>query len=124
MGNLRRKCEVLTASQADRLFFPGKGGKSNKAKLFCGDCPFQGQCLREAIELDLEGFYSGTTKAERDEMAKFLNLVINPLTPEIIESKRKRVYRKIVISEDPHAWLDKVSGPTEQELNRLSSISA
>lgn len=42
------KCKDLPPDQADKLFFPGAGGKSNSAKKFCSDCPVRLECTDSA----------------------------------------------------------------------------
>lgn len=65
------KCYDMDAKEADRIFFPSTGGKVGKARKFCeGGCLTQRTCLIEAIEFGLEGFWAGTTKKERQVMAK------------------------------------------------------
>lgn len=73
------KCRNLTPKEADALFFPGRGGKSNKAKAFCRGCPVIDICLQEALQHTFDGFQAGTTEEERQEIRSFLNLVPVPI---------------------------------------------
>lgn len=112
----KSKCAGLSPDKADKMFFPGRGGSTKKAETFCNGCPVVGICLRNAIEKDLEGFYAGTTKAQRIVMAGMMKIAINPIRiPE--PSKKRRVYRKVINTVVVHdEWLDKVLGPSEEEL--------
>lgn len=55
------------------MFFPGRGGDSkspshmaSRARLVCGGCPVQGECLTFALEtLEREGIWGGTNEKER-----------------------------------------------------------
>lgn len=121
---VQRKCAALSYQESDALFFPGPGGKVNKARNFCSDCPFNAQCLLDAIDGDLDGFYAGSTKDERNEMKKFRNGVMMELTvfidsllPKKPEPGRRIKKREVLPS--PHAWLDEVE-PTEEELLLLA----
>src|SRR5690242_16698442 len=42
---LQGKCTKLPTDESDKIFFPGPGGKSKKAKEFCKSCPVISQCL-------------------------------------------------------------------------------
>lgn len=121
---VQRKCAALSFGDSDALFFPGPGGKVNKARAFCDDCPLKAQCLLDAIDGDLEGFYAGTTKDERKEMQRFrqgvmmeLTVFIDSLLPKKPEPGRRIKKREVLPS--PHAWLDEVE-PTEEELLMLA----
>lgn len=116
----QRKCVSLSPDESDKLFFPGPGGKVNKARDYCSDCPFKNPCLLNAIENNLDGFYSGTTKDDRKEMAKFKAIVLQDLSdyvesllPRKIESGRR--IKKAPPLPEVHAWLDQVE-PTDEEL--------
>ena len=119
MWRLQAKCRNLSLEQNDSLFFPGPGGKVNKADKFCSDernrCPVLKECLMFAILNDLDGFYAGTTKDDRRSMAPFMGLTPIVSLPEDQPRKRK-VFRKVVVTEDTHAWLDKVEGPAVEDL--------
>lgn len=112
----KSRCSKLSSQQADKLFFPGRGGSNKKAEAFCSGCPVVGICLEYAIENDLEGFYAGTTKSQRRIMATFrgIQVKVENLIPD--PPKRRRVFRKIIKTPDVHEWLDIVSGPAEEEL--------
>lgn len=73
------------------------------------------ECLRAAIEEDLDGFYAGTTKADRRVMANRFHIKPKPLAevmPE--EPKKRRVFRKIVTEvQDTLTYLDGLEPPTE-----------
>jgi hypothetical protein len=127
-----KKCTSLTPAEADGLFFPGRGGKSNRAKAFCSDCPFKSQCLKEAIRDGLQGFISGTTEDERKEMAKFLLGLdsIEPITLDDYVPKvsppvgqhptGRRIKKKPKFK--PYDYLDEVREPTIEELLILDTI--
>lgn len=91
------KCQSLSPTESDAMFFPGTGGKVNKARDFCNGCPIGRACLIEAIEYGLAGFISGTTEKERKVMAKNYHvtyasktLVINvPPKVELLDVEEK-----------------------------------
>jgi len=119
-----KRCAALSPQQADALFFPGPGGKVNKARNFCDECPVKAKCLLEAIDNDLDGFFAGTTKDERKDMAKFragvvleLTVVIDSLLPD--RTRRRRRYRTVNILPDSYAYLDEIE-PTIEELIAIS----
>lgn len=115
-----RKCTALTPQESDKLFFPGPGGKVNKARAYCSDCPLIKQCLINAIDSNLDGFFAGTTKDDRHEMAKFrasivqdLSDFVDSLLPKKPEPGRR--VKKVAPLPAIHEWLDQVE-PTEEEL--------
>lgn len=110
----QQKCNKLSVEEADKLFFPGKGGKINKAEEFCKDCPVLSTCFAEAIRDDLYGFYAGTTRQQRRDMAKMMGVLLAPPAEEV---KKRKVFRKITVAPDVHEWLDTVDGPTEEDLS-------
>lgn len=127
MGNIEseqtRKCEALTPSEADALFFPGPGGKSYRANIYCGDCPFIRQCLTEAIELGLEGFYAGTSEQQRKKMVDLHKMRVTPIVTFLPpEPPSRRVYLKVFVSEDTHKWLDEDLEPSLEELQLQVAI--
>jgi hypothetical protein len=118
--NSDKRCATLTIKESDDLFFPGPGGKVNKARNFCSECPVKASCLLEAIDCDLDGFFAGTTKDERKEMARFragvvleLTALIDSLLPR--SGQRRVRYRNVVHSPDPYIYLDEIE-PTVDEL--------
>lgn len=125
-----RKCVSLTFQQVDALFFPGRGGKVNKARAFCGTCPVRDICLKKAISLNLEGFFAGTTKEERDGMRDFLGdlvvevIIIDDYIPEpvnpTVTSTGRRVKRRP--PELPYQYLDDIE-PTEKELEEVRLLN-
>lgn len=99
------KCSALSPQQADVLFFPTAGGKPNRANAYCSTCPVMSLCIERAVQSNLEGFWAGTTKDERMSMRPFASPLVQfamPPEPKVT----RRVYRKIVVVEDSHAWLD------------------
>ena len=116
----QRKCAGLDSKQADAIFFPGSGGKVNKSRQFCSDCPVKDLCLNEALDFGLEGFWAGTTDKEREGMRRFRTSVRNLglelfLPPEI--PKKRRVYRKVVRTAVVihAAYLDELN-PSDEEV--------
>lgn len=103
----------------DSIFFPSSGGKPTKAKLLCESCPVKSNCLQQAIELRLEGFYAGTTLTERDTMAQLFNIEQHPLVDLIrdlfpSDKKPKTIRRRVVRNkkyEDTVQYLDDLDGP-------------
>jgi len=125
----RAKCLTLSVEQIDALFFPSSGGKPHKAKKFCDGgmpCPVRAICLQDAIDSGCQGFISGTTEEERKSMKKNnkeLQKSLDALMPP--ERKGQRL-RQIVVTEDPHSWLQ-LNGPTEAQVvaqqNFLNSLT-
>lgn len=119
-----KKCTNLTPSEADAMFFPGPGGKVNKARGFCSDCPFQNPCLLNAVDNNLDGFYAGSTKDERNEMSRFRDNILEDLS-DFVESllpKKPQLGRRIAKARplpEVHAWMDEVE-PSEEELLLLA----
>lgn len=121
---VKKRCAALSPTQSDALFFPGPGGKVNKARNFCSDAPCRASCLLDAIDYNLEGFYAGTTQDERKEMARFragvaleLTVLIDSLLPDT--TRRRRRYRNVTTSPDPYIYLDEIE-PTIEELIAIS----
>lgn len=46
-------------------FFPEKGDHANEAKRVCTSCPVRVECLREAVESDVEGIWGGFNDRDR-----------------------------------------------------------
>lgn len=71
------------------------------------------QCLIEAIENNLNGFWAGTTDDERREMGRLRSILMRDLSiPE--PDRKRRVYRKFQIY-DNYAYLDELE-PSPEEL--------
>lgn len=59
------------AGRTDRVFFPERGGSVKEAKVQCGQCPVQPQCLEYALKTKQEhGVWGGTTERERKRMLR------------------------------------------------------
>lgn len=119
------RCNQLTPEQADALFFPGPGGKSGRADTFCSGCPVRNLCLDNAIEHDLDGFFAGTTKDERRQMAFMRDIVVVALT-ELMppEPVTRRVYRHIVEVPDVHSWMDDdIESPFDAVASRITTVT-
>jgi hypothetical protein len=113
----RSRCKSLSSQQADKLFFPGRGGSNKKAESFCSGCPVVGICLDYAIENDVDGFFAGTTKDQRRKMVPFKGIKVKKLETVLPNPpKKRRIFRKIIITSDAHEWLDTIPGPSEEEL--------
>lgn len=124
---LDSKCRKLSPQQADKLFFPDKGGKSKQAKIFCKGCPVLSRCLAEALRGSPEGFQAGTTKDERKELKEFLSVAEIPDVERYLpEGYDKPKTSKVKTTVNPR-YMNKlddplffVSGPTPaDELNIL-----
>ena len=61
----RGKCNGLSQSESDRLFFVDRGGKTGPADKFCNGCPVRSSCLNYAILYNECGFWAGTSENER-----------------------------------------------------------
>ncbi len=109
-------CARLPLPVVDSIFFPGHGGKPGKAMKLCSGCPIKSECLIEAIELDLEGFFAGTTKNERRLIAKHHRMKTTPLTLQLPPEpqRKRRVYRKIIENnEDTVTYLESLESPLD-----------
>lgn len=124
-----RKCASLNPQQADALFFPGPGGKINKAKTFCETCPVIKQCLQDALKFKLDGFWAGTTFDERRLMKDFIGSLPVDVLDFLPRSVREREEGKLVgrrpVQPTPkkpvtYRPLDDMEGPTEEELKMLA----
>lgn len=118
-------CRNLTPEQADAIFFPSGGGKSNKAQKFCESCPVLKECLQNALEKGAVGFWAGTTEPERRRMIEFLQLIPSQLDtiPDVVPVRPK--YRKITPNENPlNDPLFGVDGPSDDELSSLENLRA
>lgn len=90
------KCAKIPLEKIDEIFFVERGGSVKRARNICNSCPVQRLCLLEAVNFDLDGFWSGTTRSERRQMRGF-NSLGSPST--VVESHvgvvpRPRLYRK------------------------------
>ena len=107
------RCNELTPREADKLFFPGTGGKVKKARDYCNRCSLKRQCLIEAIEYGYAGFISGTTEDERKEMAKRWHVRTKPL---VINIPPKVDLLEVEVVED---IIEEVIEPPSPKLKKL-----
>lgn len=118
---LGSKCDDLSPVEADKLFFPGPGGKVNKARKFCDSCPIVGICLQNAIDYELEGFWAGTTEDERRSMKKTVGSFTVHLDDFLPPKPNRTIVKKprlLKTEYDPYGYLDKIE-PREFELKIL-----
>lgn len=125
-----RRCESLSATDADKIFFPGRGGKSKKAQAFCNGCFFKSECLETAMIKNLQGFWAGTTDKDRREMLKLKDELLHDIQlrreKELISEYEgfvkyvpepgRRVRKKKI--EPQYGYLDEIE-PSEEELLAL-----
>lgn len=123
----QRKCNNLTAQQADEILFPGNGkvgsrGAPKKAERLCAGCPVRSLCLPHAIINDLDGNWAATSKKERRKMAKVMHILVRPIEETLPpEPKRttkdgKRISKYLIVkTEVPiHGdWLDSAVSPLD-----------
>lgn len=110
-------CGKLTPAQADKIFFPGSGGKPTQAKKLCDQCPFEKQCLINAIEKGLSGFWAGTTEKERSVMARKWHITVVPVSVDLDQLRPSKVVRRLSNAVvDTLSYLDSLTGPSEEEL--------
>lgn len=119
----QRLCETLSLEESDDIFFPNVPGKKpTRAKALCAQCPFEKECLLEALKFDLDGFYSGTTKDERRAMARLNKVIqqkIDALTPKVEEpTAAKPRYLHVVAPPEDHSWLYEIE-PDDAEIFAL-----
>lgn len=116
----KRKCKNLSPSQADTIFFPKPGGKSNAAKKYCETCPVINRCLDEALALGLVGMWAGTTEGERRRMADFVGSLACVMPPEPTAKTRKlrRILSDPNVLDDPLFGLE---GPSDIEVLELET---
>lgn len=78
------KCTVQgpeELQQVENIFYLGRGGKANKAKLLCDDCPVKKECLAYALYYGIdEGIWGGLTPDERKQLPR---VVIDILLQEV-----------------------------------------
>ena len=59
-------CKDLEPEDADKMFFPERGGKGNAGRALCRRCPVAEQCLELALtEGEAFGIWGGTSERER-----------------------------------------------------------
>jgi len=62
------------------IFYPSVGGggrvQTQAARIMCGMCPVQKDCLDYAVAHDEEGFWGGKTLAEREALPGFIRTYI------------------------------------------------
>jgi WhiB family transcriptional regulator, redox-sensing transcriptional regulator len=64
-------CAELPETEADRTFFPQRGGSSKAAKALCQTCPVKAECLDYALEGgDRFGIWGGTSERDRRRLRK------------------------------------------------------
>ncbi len=61
----KAKCAGIE-EEAEGLFFLGRGQSPRRARLFCGGCPVELECLNYAILYHERGIWGGMTEEERD----------------------------------------------------------
>lgn len=112
----RARCKTLTPEQADEIFFPKAGGKSNRAKEFCHGCPVEKECLQDTLAKGGVGFWAGTTEPERNRMVAFLKLVPSQLdkVPDVIPRHKDPINIPVPVNllGDPLFGLE---GPSREE---------
>lgn len=111
----RGACNTLTPQEADRIFFPGSGGKSSQAKKICDACPVNAMCLVQAIENGLKGFWAGTTDKDRLVMAELYHMQVVPIESLVPEPpKKRRVFKKVTnVTFDTVGYLDTLVSPLD-----------
>lgn len=119
----QRKCNTLTAEQADEIFFPGNGkvgsrGAPKKAERFCAGCPVRRECLTLAITNGYDGNWAATSKEERKQMALVMHLFVKPVEqvmpdePKRADGKRRAKYLHVKKTVESHAsWMDNAVSP-------------
>ncbi|MGH2702370.1 MAG: WhiB family transcriptional regulator [Actinomycetota bacterium] len=64
-------CADLDDLEADRIFFPERGGSSKAARAMCARCPSQAECLEYALDnKEAFGIWGGTSERERRKLRK------------------------------------------------------
>lgn len=75
----------------------------------------------DALDNELEGFFSGTTEKDRRQMAKLYDKALSVLdTPEVYRKATRARYLHVVAPPDQHEWLDQVE-PTDEEIYKLEA---
>lgn len=75
------RCNTLTGSEADALFFLNRGQSPDRTRAFCRGCLVTRNCLEAALEGNEEGIWCGTTEKERRQIARALESGV-PLLPQ------------------------------------------
>jgi WhiB family redox-sensing transcriptional regulator len=71
-------CADLDPSEADKIFFIGKGGSLKPARELCGKCPVRIDCLNHAIKYKEIGVWAGTNDKERSRLVKLGLVTVRP----------------------------------------------
>ena len=59
-------CQDLEPHEADRIFYPERGQSGDQARVMCGGCAVQPECLDAAVaSRELFGIWGGTSERER-----------------------------------------------------------
>jgi WhiB family redox-sensing transcriptional regulator len=62
-------CADLDDLEADKIFFPERGGSSKAARALCAECPARAPCLEYALDnKEAFGIWGGTSERERREL--------------------------------------------------------
>ena len=81
---LRGLCVAQDTSElqeVENVFYLGRGGKANRAKLLCDDCPVKKECLAYALHYGFdEGIWGGLTPDERKAIP---HMMVNILMLEV-----------------------------------------
>ena len=66
-------CADLDELEADKIFFPERGGSSKAARALCAKCPARAPCLEYALDnRESFGIWGGTSERERRKLRKAL----------------------------------------------------
>ena len=68
----KASCKDLTVEQVDEIFFVSVGKSAKRARVFCGNCPVQRQCLNYALYYGEVGIWGGMTDNERKRLTSTL----------------------------------------------------
>lgn len=98
----RAKCAGID-EQAEGLFFLGRGQSPRRARLFCGGCPVELECLNYAILYHERGIWGGMTEEERDSIEDVVK-------PHLLEQALQE--GQLEVRYDSSALLASSSGPT------------
>jgi hypothetical protein len=78
-------CKDVAEEDADRIFFPERGGKANAARKLCKNCPVAAECLQYALK-DQDAFevgvWGGTTPKERRKLQRVTGARRRPIKQE------------------------------------------
>lgn len=101
--------KVSEIKRNDPLFFMGRGGKANKAKSFCDDCPVKRHCLAFALYYgEEEGIWGGMTPDERRDMPGFIKDLMKLEATDLIDVTETR---------DPLQWLPIIFPSSRESLD-------